>query len=345
MDDRKPRAKDDDVPIIGDYSEAQNARLGAESRSNGAPGSGSAAAPSTTPRPPPAGARPASGRPAGRDGSDAWLLDARDVERHARLRRQSANKARLGRMALRYGAIALVSAVAFGVYWNFDVLRHVTVEVPDLSSLLGSSSSGYASGRAIGGADGAEVSSSVVVGTAAPTSVGAAAPEPKPPIESAEGTAHAAPTVEAREAPAAARSAAETSATAESVAAAPAAVEQPPEPPPTPETFTFALPKVTVSEGDAAAAVLILRNGGKRGPSSVTWWTSDGTAKAGSDYVDLGRVVVKFAAGEQNHTIHIPIVGDSAVEGPESFYVNLTAGDDPSAEAEERVEVVIEDDD
>jgi hypothetical protein len=90
---------------------------------------------------------------------------------------------------------------------------------------------------------------------------------------------------------------------------------------------------------------LILRDGGKRGVSSITWWTSDGTAKAGSDYVDLGKVVVKFAAGEQNRAIHIPIVGDGAAEGPESFYVNLAAGDDASAEPQDRVEVVIEDDD
>jgi hypothetical protein len=78
-----------------------------------------------------------------------------------------------------------------------------------------------------------------------------------------------------------------------------------------------------------------------------TWWTSDGTAKAGKDYVDLGRVVVKFAAGEQNHVIQIPIVGDAVAEGPESFYVNLAPGDvaSGSAEGQDRIEVVIEDDD
>jgi hypothetical protein len=76
-----------------------------------------------------------------------------------------------------------------------------------------------------------------------------------------------------------------------------------------------------------------------------TWWTSDGTANAGKDYVDLGKVVVKFAKGEENRTIHIPIIGDEIAEGEESFYVNLAAGDDPSAQPQDRVEVVIEDDD
>jgi hypothetical protein len=121
----------------------------------------------------------------------------------------------------------------------------------------------------------------------------------------------------------------------------PAAVAEPP----APETIAFALPKVTVSERDASAAVLVVRSGGKRGPSAFTWWTSEGTAQAGKDYVDLGKVVVKFAAGEQNRAIHIPIVGDGVAEEPESFYVNLAPGEDESAEPQDRVEVVIEDDD
>ena len=116
-------------------------------------------------------------------------------------------------------------------------------------------------------------------------------------------------------------------------------------PAPTPETIAFALPKFNVSERDAFAAVIVVRNGGNRGPSVFTWWTSDGTAKAGSDYVDLGRVVEKFAAGEQNRIIRIPIVGDAVKEDTESFYVNLAPGDDASAEAQDRVEVVVEDDD
>ena len=55
---------------------------------------------------------------------------------------------------------------------------------------------------------------------------------------------------------------------------------------------------------------------------------------------------MKFAKGEQNRAIHVPIVGDGAAEGPESFYINLAAGDDTSAEEpQDRVEVVIADDD
>jgi hypothetical protein len=118
-----------------------------------------------------------------------------------------------------------------------------------------------------------------------------------------------------------------------------------PEPPPGPESFEFGLSTVNVSEADASAHVIILRNGDRRRASSITWWTEDGTAKAGLDYADLGRVVEKFAAGEQNRTIHIPLVGDHRVEGPETFYVHLAAseGADPSADPAQRLEVVIND--
>jgi len=90
---------------------------------------------------------------------------------------------------------------------------------------------------------------------------------------------------------------------------------------------------------------LILRGGDMRRASAVTWWTSDWTATAGEDYANLGRVVVKFAPNEQNRGIHIPIIGDSKVEGPENFYVNLAPGDSPSGEPTARLQVVINDDD
>ena len=401
MDDRKrTRTGNDDLPIVGDYSDEHDAQLGATSTNlrppawpgRGAPPPAAARTPSsgaarTQPsagRTQPAAARPPADRPAGRGGSDGWRLDPRDVERHARLRRQREQLGPLGK-AVRYSAVVLALAGAFAVYWNFDTLRNVKIELPNWSALLPRSSSGDASAPASGGSERVEVEASPVVGTAAPTSLKSAARDREKPLAVAEAEPHAAPIVEPRDAPAAnSAPAAQSASSAESApatqsapgaesaavaasapaaqsapaaenppaadsapaAAAPAAVERAPEPPPAPETFAFALPNVTVSESDASATVLILRNGGNRGASSVTWWTSDGTAKAGSDYVDLGRVVVKFAKGEQNRAIHVPIVGDGAAEGPESFYINLAAGDDTSAEEpQDRVEVVIADDD
>jgi len=295
---------------------------------------------------------PASSRPVQSGGSDAWRLDPSDVARHAHRRRQSEQLGPLGK-AVRYGALVLAAAGAFAIYWNFDALRQITVEAPALSALFKSPSPDDASNPASGATGNATVESSAIVGTAAPTSMSTDRNVERP-VEVAKAEGRATPTVEARATPSAEPHEApasksplqiESVPTPESVAPAPAAVEQPAAPPRTPETIGFALPKFTASERDASAAVIVARNGGNRGQSVFTWWTSDGTAKAGKDYVDLGRVVVKFSAGEANRTIHIPIVGDEIAEGPESFYVNLAPGDDASAESQDRVEVVIEDDD
>ena len=116
-------------------------------------------------------------------------------------------------------------------------------------------------------------------------------------------------------------------------------------PPPGPEQYSFGLTKIEVSEAAASADLLILRSGDMRRTAAVTWWTTDGTATAGEDYANLGRVVVKFAPNEQNRGIHVPIIGDRKVEGPENFYVNLAPGNSPTGEPIERLEVVINDDD
>jgi hypothetical protein len=99
---------------------------------------------------------------------------------------------------------------------------------------------------------------------------------------------------------------------------------------------------MNVSEADASAAVLVLREGDRRRPSSITWWTTDGTAKGGADFASLGRVTLRFAASEQNRAIYVPIVGDRAVEGSENFFIHIAQGD--STETLARLEVVIVDD-
>ena len=78
---------------------------------------------------------------------------------------------------------------------------------------------------------------------------------------------------------------------------------------------------------------------------TVVWSTRDGTATAGSDYVDRGAVVERFAAGEQNRTILVPIIGDRNAEGPENFYVVLVSAEGDVAGEVREAEVVIEDDD
>ncbi|HZL94156.1 MAG TPA: hypothetical protein VFB99_10945, partial [Vicinamibacterales bacterium] len=111
MSERKsPYAKDDDdVPIIGDYSKGPTA-------------------PPRKPPPPSSAPRAASRMPA-----EQWRVDPSDVRRHAALRRQRERLGPLGRM-VRYAVVACVLAAGFALYWNFDTLRGVTV---DLSAVTG----------------------------------------------------------------------------------------------------------------------------------------------------------------------------------------------------------------
>jgi hypothetical protein len=113
-----------------------------------------------------------------------------------------------------------------------------------------------------------------------------------------------------------------------------------------PEVIEFANQVVTISEGQTVATVAIRRRG-NLSESSVVWWTSDGSALADDDYANLGARIEKFAAGEDTHTIHIPLVGDSKPEGRESFYVNLRNSESAGRRADQaqRMEVVVVDDD
>jgi Calx-beta domain len=276
--------------------------------------------------------------------NDQWALDPADVRRHARRLRERQRVGPLGK-AFRYAAVAVLLAGIGAVYWNFDVLRGMTVDFPGLNALF-ATGPGEAGGETTlfgGKPDTAVVEATEVAGAEAPTSLSSE----RPPKDAAPATAPRPAAAPASTAPTS------TTPTAQA-AAAPAerqiaAATPPPapvaEPPPGPEQFSFGLDRIEVSEANASADLLILRSGDMRRASTVTWWTSDGTATAGQDYANLGRVVVKFAPNEQNRGIHIPIIGDRTAEGPENFYVNLLPGDPPAGEATERVEVVIKDDD
>lgn len=259
-------------------------------------------------------------------------VDPRDVQFHARRMRQANEVGALGKV-FRFGAVALVLVGAFAIYWNFDTLSRLRFDFPGPSR-------DQAPGAPVAGEPGTQIEGrNPVAGDSLPTSLPGEEPEAAteapaeatvarvPPPTAAEpraDTNRAFPTVTAEEPP------------------APAPPPREPEPPPGPETFGFGSSTLSVSESEASAAVLVLREGDRRRPSSITWWTVDGTAKAGSDFADLGKPVLRFAASEQNRAIYVPIVGDRAVEGSENFYIHIAAGD--SAETLARIEVVIVDD-
>jgi hypothetical protein len=278
----------------------------------------------------------------------------------------------LGKIAP-YAAGALAVAAAVALYLNFDVVRQIRLDFSAFTELFADSGRRGAPGTpgtpGTPGASDEELATEViegggVAGVPLPSSIdgetpetpaeAADAPTPEPATAAAEpATAAEPPSAPSSELPPAALEPAnEAPATASTAVPAPAP-ERTPAPPPEPElpvgpeTFHFGLSSVRVSEADASAAVIVLRDGGRRGVSSVRWWTTDGTATAGADYANLGEVVQQFAVGEQNRTIRIPIIGDRNVEGSETFYVHLAAGDDAESpgSSPERLEVVINDDD
>jgi len=77
-----------------------------------------------------------------------------------------------------------------------------------------------------------------------------------------------------------------------------------------------------LSEG-AGATFTVKLSSSSSSPVTVDYFTSDGTAKAGSDYTATSGTLT-FAAGETTGTISVPIIEDYIYEGhPETFYINL----------------------
>jgi hypothetical protein len=279
------------------------------------------------------------------DGGEHWGLDPQDVRRYARRMRQAQGVGPLGKL-VRAMAVVLVFVGAFLVTWNFSTLRQMRL---DFSALTEAFRGDAPAGARRSEEPGTEVvgDTSIAGGVSLPTSIktGDPADDPAPAVDAPQTAAEPA-------APPAATTAPPTRDPEPVVAAAedppPSRPPPPPEPevPAGPESFGFGLAVMNVSETSASAAVLVLRDGGRRGASFITWWTTDGTATAGSDFARLEPRVERFGAGEQNRTLHVPIIGDRNVEGAENFYVHVALGDSgqPRDEVAE-IEVVITDDD
>jgi hypothetical protein len=284
---------------------------------------------------------------------ELWGVDPHDVRRHARRMRDARAVGPLGKF-FRIGAVVLALGGALAVFLNRDSLQYVRFDLSRLTSVF--SGDEAAPGAGPNGELGTEVveDSSIAGAVSLPSAIGGApseadAPEAAAPVEESL----AGEPVPAEAAPAPATPPPASAATTEAPptpAPAPAPAAPPPAPvveePVGPEMFGFGLERMQVSEGSASAAVLVLRDGGRRGASFITWWTTDGTATAGSDFARLEPRVEAFGVGEQNRTLFVPIIGDRNVEGPESFQVHIAVGDSARAVDEvARIEVVITDDD
>jgi len=102
-----------------------------------------------------------------------------------------------------------------------------------------------------------------------------------------------------------------------------------------------------IPESGTALAVRITRQGDVSSAASVEWRTIADSAEPDVDYVDLGRRMLHFVAGEENKTIFIPIVSDAFLERNEYFRIALHRPGDDTAPAQPYAAIVtiIDDDD
>ena len=65
------------------------------------------------------------------------------------------------------------------------------------------------------------------------------------------------------------------------------------------------------------------RIGGTRGDIGFDWWTEDGSARAGEDFVTFGTRHMTIADGKDSVTLFVPLVAPASHPGRTDFYVVL----------------------
>src|SRR5436190_12357158 len=96
------------------------------------------------------------------------------------------------------------------------------------------------------------------------------------------------------------------------------------EQPATPEIwFEFEQSYIATSENTGTVTLSVRRYTDDLSPIQLNYFTADGTATAGQDYVGSSGVL-SFAAGETTQQISIPILEDGSSERSEEFTVTLT---------------------
>ncbi len=94
----------------------------------------------------------------------------------------------------------------------------------------------------------------------------------------------------------------------------------------------FVINDVTQAEGNAGQTAFnftVTKVGQTAFPASVVFSTADGTAASGSDYAATSGTL-SFAAAETSKTVTVQVNGDTAVEGNETFFVNLQSATNAS---------------
>ncbi len=85
----------------------------------------------------------------------------------------------------------------------------------------------------------------------------------------------------------------------------------------------FSASSSSVDEGAGTVTLTVIRSGGLTFPATVRYQTSDGSARAGLNYVASGGSL-SFAPGETSMTIQIPIIDEGTPDPTLQFTVTLT---------------------
>ena len=75
----------------------------------------------------------------------------------------------------------------------------------------------------------------------------------------------------------------------------------------------------------ASFGVSLSRAPGPGQSVTVKYATADGTASAPSDYLATGLTTLTFGEGQTTKTVDVPVKGDNAAEGDETFLLNLSS--------------------
>jgi Calx-beta domain len=114
---------------------------------------------------------------------------------------------------------------------------------------------------------------------------------------------------------------------------------------PVPAGVQFNADRIFSSESSQTQMVRVSRMGDVSGSISVNFSTSDGTAKAGSDYTATSGTL-NFGPGELSKDISIPILSDLLFEnGSETFTVNLSSPTGGAVIATPSTTIIIQDND
>jgi uncharacterized repeat protein (TIGR01451 family)/uncharacterized delta-60 repeat protein len=88
-------------------------------------------------------------------------------------------------------------------------------------------------------------------------------------------------------------------------------------------TFSFGADQYTAKEDEGSVTVTVKRSAGGPATLAVDYATTNGTAIAGLDYVEV-KGTLTFGIGELTKTFTVPIINDTSIENNETIYLTLS---------------------